>query len=163
MSLYPDGRCCRVNDAIEARKYFETQAKYNRKVLTTSIVKKSALKYISATYIMQGGSLYVTYDTSRLGKVYLPVLDSYEVNYHAGKESLEIPWNLQPDLISSHLAAIRRILAPIPPCFPIEIVTNEYSVYMALTAYDGNASTVKRVKELFELYDGVWIAYRKED
>ena len=110
---------------------------------------KKTTAYIRIEYFIADQTIYANLYTDHFGFVQLKLLNKnilQSATYDMIK--LKIPYvNVEDESITSHCIAIQNIINLLSPIVNVQVKVPDLSVYLALTEYTGNNTTIMRIKK----------------
>jgi len=148
MSIYTYPQFRKVNNELEAKKFFNS---CNRDFMKTGLNKygrPNDIGFIKIEYFINGKNIYVNVFTKNFGFIKLSDLPS-NVKQDSSYDLLKLKICnviLDDSLIAHHCIAIVNILSLFDSYINVELVVPDISIYLACTKYNGKNYAIKRMQ-----------------
>ena len=149
---FPIVQYCRTEQ--EALDFIQ---RHPRQVFESDIYKKAgwvkSTSYIRAEYFISDENIYVNLYTDKFGFIKLNLDNKDNVIQDAQYDRIKVKIKnvcVRDESIISNCIAVNNIISLFDDIVNLQIIVPDISVYLALTAYTGNNSTIKRIQNKLE-------------
>lgn len=138
LALYPYPKFQVVRDEAEGREWLRRHTRILNDFAFDRYGTTARFGYARIRYSIEQGRVIYSIDTHKVG--FIKVHSSANVAVDARPDTLRVvvsALSLDDNLIAHHVIAIRRILRVLGEYVDVDIVVPDFSVYLALTKYNG--------------------------